>query len=117
MSNVTIEEIAGLTAAEFNVAVADMQARFHVGGRNPERPPALVARNIAMWLARRHTQMTYKRIGAFFGIGRAESVREYALAAGSWRKVNLNIREAVERIERNIDDIHEARLEAELGPM
>lgn len=115
MSNITIQEIADLTAAEFGVTLEEMRGRFHLGGRQPDHPPALLARYVVAWLARRHTQMTFTEIGEFVNVLRRETVRDYPPFVDARREASRKFREAVERIERHIDDIHEARVDAMAG--
>lgn len=117
MSNVTLQEIADLTALEFRVTLEDMRARYTgVGGRKAAHPPALVARYVAIWLMRRHTEASLREVADFFQAYH-QRIGEIVQAVETWKASVRDISDTIERIERHIDDIHEARLEKEFGPL
>lgn len=60
VSAVTISDIQSLVAAEFNIKVSDLNGRRRTA--NIAHP-----RQVAMFLARKHTQMSLQDIGAAFG--------------------------------------------------
>lgn len=60
ISSVSISDIQNLVAAEFNIKVSDLNGRRRTA--NIAHP-----RQIAMFLARKHTQMSLQDIGAAFG--------------------------------------------------
>lgn len=111
MSNVTLSEIADLCAKEFGVTLEQMRARHSTGGRAPVRSDALLARNTAIWLARRHTSKTLPQLARFFDICDARSVSRALQVAADLVEDNRMFAARVEKIEEEIDRIHEARLD------
>lgn len=111
MSNVTLLEIANICAREFGTTLPAMRARHATGGKTPIRSDALLARNTAIWLARRHTDKSAAQIALFFclsekrGVFRASQVTEELL------DVDRDLKAIVEIIEEAIDEIHEAKLD------
>lgn len=113
MSNVTIQEIADLAAVEFGVSVEQMCSQFRTNGRSPQRPHALIARNVSIWIIRRHTEVSLTGIGQFFGIATHETLHRAVDYVESRRGLDRAFADRVESIERCIDDIHEMRMDAE----
>lgn len=111
MSNVTLLEIAELCAKEFGVTLPQMRAKHAVGGRAPIRSDALLARNAAIWLARRHTTRSLAQIASFFCIYEKRGIRRAEQVAASLLEVDRDLAAKVERVEEEIDRLHEARVD------
>lgn len=117
MSNVTLLEIANACAAEFDVSLPQMRAKQYTHAskwRTGDRSPAQIARNIAMWLARRHTTRSIPEIGEFFCLTHRKSA-SVQIHLGEQMANQSEFAERIERIEEEIDRIHEAKVDRMLA--
>lgn len=111
MSNVSPEEVFRLVAEAFHIPPHWLCARR----RAPEFrlvPPA--ARDVAVYLMRRHTRITLAQAGHLMGClhsGATTQAREYVLAAEFWLKQCPELEQIVDRVEDAIEALHEARLD------
>lgn len=113
MSNVTLAEIANACAKEFGVTLPEMRSKQYTHAskwRSGERSTAHIARNIAMWLARRHTTKSIPEIGEFFCLTHRKSA-SVQIQIGEQMMGQPEYAERIERIEEAIDEIHEARVD------
>lgn len=113
MSNVTLLEIANACASEFGVTLPEMRKRHYTHAskwRTGERSTAQIARNIAMWLGRRHTTKSIPEIGEFFCLTHRKSA-SMQIHVGEQMAGHPDFAECIERIEEEIDRIHEARVD------
>lgn len=111
MSHVTLEEIASACAREFGVTLEALRARH--GNKGVKRTQANIARDAAVWLARRHTQHTYSEIAAAVGIT-AKHARQAAERAAKAFELIMEVEDMsdrIARIEQEIDRIHERRID------
>lgn len=109
MSNVTPREIIDLAAAEFGVLVVEMVGRW--GGRDAEAASTL-ARNVAVYLIRRHTRAGPATIARLFALP-SDARRIAELAEDATRRMRQpEFLARVARIEDRIDALHEAHLAA-----
>lgn len=115
MSNVTIREIIALCAAEFGVTPDDIRENF--GGKQFRREftlKQLAARDVAIYLIRRHTEWSWRKCAPLFGIV-GNDAWSYAP-----ERIRSNIAASalfgsrIDALEDRIDAIHERRM-AELS--
>ena len=111
MSNVTAREVFELTAAAFGTTVGEMATRHQ--GRGD--PMSSNARDCAVLLARRHTAATYAELADIMGwkskaaptrLRKGAAVFEGVMFSDMIHRITTDI------IEENIDELHEARVEA-----
>jgi hypothetical protein len=105
MSNVTLGEIAECCAREFGVEVSALSLRAE---RHIKEAPGQVARDCYIWLASIHTRANNAAIADLIGFSR-DRVRDIRSRMGdrvTWDKKRVR---RLERIEVEIDKIHEAR--------
>jgi hypothetical protein len=105
MSNVTRGEIAECCAREFGVEVSALSLRAE---RHIKEAPGQVARDCYIWLASIHTRANNAAIADLIGFSR-DRVRDIRSRMGdrvTWDKKRVR---RLERIEVEIDKIHEAR--------
>jgi hypothetical protein len=105
MSNVTLQEIAECCAREFGVDVAVLQLRAE---RHIKEAPGQVARDCYIWLASIHTRADTAAIAAQIAFSR-DRVRDIRSRMGDRMTWDKRRRARLERIEEEIDCIHEAR--------
>jgi hypothetical protein len=116
MSDVTLAEIVDLTAAEFGVTLAEMRANHsgaNRGQRFLERPAGLSARRVAAYLAHRHTALQWRKIAAMLSGSLSDArfrMREDAEMVAFLLGCDKDLAAVVERIEAQIDEIHESRV-------
>jgi transposase len=105
MSNVTLQEIAECCAREFGVDVAALQLR---ADRHVKEAPGQVARDCYIWLASIHTRADTLAIAEQISFSR-DRVRDIRSRMGDRMTWDKRRRARLERIEEEIDRIHEAR--------
>jgi hypothetical protein len=105
MSNVTLGEIAAACAREFGVEVSALQLRAE---RHVKEAPGQIARDCYIWLASIHTTKSTEDIAGLIGWSRdrTRDIRSRMADRVTWDKKR---RARLERIEEEIDRIHEAR--------
>lgn len=112
MSDVTVEEIGAFTAEVFGLPEAALlhpAVRVRSGAQGPEAVPAGLALNVAAYVARRHTA------ASFPAIAKALGCRDHATLVKGVASVAANLPRwpalaaLVERIEAQVDALHEAR--------
>jgi chromosomal replication initiation ATPase DnaA len=111
MSAVTLQEIADLVAGRLKVPVAAMRGLRRGPGVGDEAS-ARTARNVVVVLARRHTTQSYPQIADFFALVQGTStndrLRDVVATEARWTAGELS--GAVEDVERQIDALHEKRM-------
>lgn len=70
----TLDRLARSVAQRFGVKVRDLRSESR-------RQALVVPRHLAIWLARRHTDLSYARLGAYFGGRDAKTIRHACQAA------------------------------------
>ena len=91
VSAVTISDIQSLVAAEFNIKVSDLNGRRRTA--NIAHP-----RQVAMFLARKHTQMSLQDIGAAFGGRDHGTVIHAAKTIEDKMSEDIRLKETIARI-------------------
>lgn len=116
MSHISLEEIAELCAREFGVSVEQMRQRQWSNGKG-QATPAHIARNAVVWLARRHTKRSFGEIARCVGLDGAQRRRAAERAAKAFQALleTGELDDHLERIEAEIDRIHEARIDQRLA--
>lgn len=119
MSNVSLDEILVLCAQEFNVSPDDIGRAMQTSSYSPNRvPPLIDARAAYLYLSRRHTTCTWRQIFHVMRNG-SDKVSKWlvdSLPKFEQRlKSNATLAGHMDRIEDEIDDIHESRLPNKIG--
>ena len=113
MSNVTIAEIARITARTFGLpedALTSPAVRIRAGQKRRGTPMSL-ALNTAALLAQRHTASGMHTIGRELGRRDAPALVVGAARIDEERHHDADLAARIERIEAAIDAVHEARLD------
>jgi hypothetical protein len=105
MSNVTLGEIAECCAREFGVEVSALTLRAE---RHVKQAPGQLARDCYIWLASIHTSASNAAIADLIAFSR-DRVRDIRSRMGDRVTWDKRRRARLERIEEEIDRIHEAR--------
>jgi hypothetical protein len=105
MSNVTLQEIAECCAREFGVEVSALSLRSE---RHVKESPGQLARDCYIWLSSIHTTRNTEAIADLIGWSR-DRVRDIRSRMGDRVTWDKRRRARLERIEEEIDRIHEAR--------
>jgi hypothetical protein len=105
MSDVTLAEIAAACAREFGVDVSELSLRAE---RHVKEAPGQVARDCYIWLASCHTTKDTGAIAAQIAFSR-DRVRDIRSRMGDRMTWDNRRRARLERIEEEIDRLHEAR--------
>jgi chromosomal replication initiator protein len=93
--NVTVDDIKKAVATHFSLKVADIISKRRT--KNLSFP-----RHIAMYLCRKHTTASYPEIGEHFGGRDHSSVIHAATVVSSKLSTDAQIKELVEKIEKNL---------------
>jgi hypothetical protein len=105
MSNVTLGEIAECCAREFGVEVSALSL---LAERHVKEAPGQLARDCYIWLASVHTRADNAAVADLIGFSR-DRTRDVRSRMGDRVTWDKKRRARLERIEEEIDRIHESR--------
>ncbi len=109
MSNVSLLDVAELTAAQFRYPLGDLHAAKG-RGRRCQRGKLMV-RSVAVYLARIHTTSTWTDLARFFGLSvkGAWELQRYAKRIEAEAARDPHLARDIEAIEAAIDARHDER--------
>ena len=111
MSNVTPDEIVDLTCRAFGLLSLELKGRWSGNWQGKNRPSAMTAREVAVYLIRRHTRDSNAQILARFALStnNPARVRELEGNARIALRGDRDLAGIVAGIEDRIDELHELR--------